>query len=341
MRPAYHPRLINSAFKDPGLYLSFLLQKRAILFDLGDLSALSARDILKVSHAFVSHTHMDHFIGLDRMLRLFLGRPKTLHIFGPAGLLKNMEGKLSGYTWNLVDNYLKPFTLVASEVHADKVVSCTYCCDEAFRPSQLTETYPADGQLLKEPAFSVSAVILDHGIPCLGFAFQERFHVNILKARVLELGLTVGPWLSHLKTALFKGQDSDSAFEVPAEWAGGQRRIFTLGELSGHIARITAGQKIAYVTDVGYTPENKRKIISLAQNADAFFIEAAFAHRQQDIAAAKHHLTAHQAGCLAAAAQVRSFTVFHYSPRYTGSGDMLAHEAAQAYHGRSPDTIAP
>ena len=93
MRPSFHPRLINGPYDDPGLYVPFLYQKRALIFDLGDLSSLTAKDILKISHAFVTHTHMDHFIGFDRLLRLFLGRDMHLHIYGPKGFLKNVEGK--------------------------------------------------------------------------------------------------------------------------------------------------------------------------------------------------------------------------------------------------------
>ncbi len=331
MRPAYHPRLINPPFEDPGLFISFLLQRRAVLFDLGDVSALSARDILKITHVFVSHTHMDHFIGFDHVLRLMLGRQKTLHLFGPAGFLDNVAARLGGYTWNLVDNYPKPLTLDVREVHPDRVLRCVYRCRDAFRPQGPPETLPADGPLLREPAFSVRAAVLDHGTPCLAFAFEERFHVNILKTRVLELGLETGPWLSRLKAAIFEGADPDADFEVPARWAGGRARRFRLGELSERVAGITPGQKIAYVTDAGWTPANRRRIVSLARGADTFFIEAAFAHRHRDIAAAKHHLTARQAGWLAAEAGAKTVAVFHFSPRYTGQEEMLRQEALEAF----------
>ena len=94
--------LVNDPFGDPGLLVQFLFQKRSLLFDLGDISPLSNAELLKVSHVFVSHTHIDHFIGFDRLLRTFFGREKTLTFYGPENFIKNVEGKLAGFTWNLV-----------------------------------------------------------------------------------------------------------------------------------------------------------------------------------------------------------------------------------------------
>jgi ribonuclease Z len=111
MAPRFLPRPVNGPFEDPALYTPLRHEKRALLFDLGDIGALSPRDILKLTHIFVTHTHMDHFCGFDRVLRLLLGRNKNLRLYGPQGFLANVTGKLAGYCWNLVGNYDSRFVL--------------------------------------------------------------------------------------------------------------------------------------------------------------------------------------------------------------------------------------
>ena len=39
MRPMLHPTLVNGRTGDPALYIETLFEKRAILFDLGDITA--------------------------------------------------------------------------------------------------------------------------------------------------------------------------------------------------------------------------------------------------------------------------------------------------------------
>jgi len=330
MRPSFHPRLINGPFDDPGIFIPFLFQSRALIFDLGDISGLPAKDILKISHVFVTHTHMDHFIGFDRLLRLMLGRDKILSLFGPCGFLKNVTGKLSGYTWNLADKYNYPLGLQVTEVHQDFTLSRKYWCRDRFEPLQEAVKQPFGGVLYEEPAFSVSAVTLDHQIPCLGLSVKERFHVNIIKEGLKRLNLEPGPWLTVFKQALYDRTDPAAEFEVttPGE---PDKKQFALGNLAGQIARITPGQKITYITDVVYSNSNKEKIVEFARDSDHLFIEAVFMDKDRDLARDKGHLTARQAGQLAARSGAKQFKIFHFSPRYTDQESLLYEEAFGAY----------
>jgi ribonuclease Z len=334
MRPRFHPRLINGPFDDPGLFIPFLFENRAVLFDLGDIQALAPRDILKISHVFVTHTHMDHFIGFDRLLRLFLGREKQLYVYGPEGFLKNAEGKLAGYAWNLVQNYNYRLSLQLTEVRSDRLITKIYRCRDKFLPQEKTAQRAFNSVLHQEAGFRVSTVILDHSLACLAFCIHEQFHVNIVREGLETLGLQTGPWLSWFKQALYSQMDPDSIFEVDIAGRQAQRQ-FQLGELAEKIALITPGQNISYITDVIYSDTNAQKIIEFAKDADHLFIEAAFLDKDRAIAKEKYHLTARQAGELAARAGAKQFTVFHFSPRYLGQETLLYQEATEAYERHS------
>jgi ribonuclease Z len=321
---------VNGPFDDPSLFIPFLYEKRAVIFDLGDIYSLSPRDILKISHVFITHTHMDHFIGFDRLLRLVLGRDQDLYLYGPENFIKNVEGKLAGYSWNLVQNYSNHLALHVTEVRDDHLLTKDYICQNRFIPVSTPAQHPFGEPLYSDPSFSVFTRILDHSMPCLGFTLKERFHINIMKDAVVGLGLETGPWLNEFKQALFNNQDPDSVFEVKFGKKH-QTKTFVLGDLAKQIALITPGQKISYIADVVYSESNIENIVELAKDADHLFIEASFLEEDRDIAKKKCHLTARQAGLIAGRAKVKQLTPFHFSPRYQGQGHLLEKEAIEAY----------
>ncbi|HEY9421810.1 MAG TPA: MBL fold metallo-hydrolase [Thermoanaerobaculia bacterium] len=335
MKPLLHPRLVNDPFGDPGLYVDFLFERRAMLFDLGDLSPLSPRQLLKVSHAFVSHTHMDHFAGFDALLRILLGRDKVLHLYGPPGFIDRVEHKLAAYTWNLVANYESDFVVRVTEVDLEGGSSSAELRSSAgFRRVPLGLKSSGDGVLLDEDTFQIRAAVLDHQIPCLAFALEEKFHVNVWKSGLEELGLPTGPWLRDLKSAVARGEPDE--MPVPVSWredGSVRQRVVSLGELRDKVLRIVPGQKLAYVTDAGYTPENAEAIVELARGADTLFIETAFTHEEERRAAEKYHLTARQAGWLARAAGVKRLIPFHFSPKHSEEEERLVREALEAFEG--------
>jgi ribonuclease Z len=333
MKPLFHPRLVNDPFGDPGLYVDFLFERRALLFDLGDLSPLSARQLLRVTHAFVSHTHMDHFAGFDSLLRVLLGREKTVHLFGPPGFVDRVEHKLAAYTWNLVANYESNLVFRVTEVHPDgTAVRADFHTRTGFRRQPDPSPALAEGLLLDEDTFLVRATFLDHQIPCLAFALEEKFHVNVWKNGLEELGLPTGPWLRELKSAVARGEPD--AAPVPVRWRENgtvRERVVSLGELKEKVLRIVPGQKLAYVTDAAYHAANARAILDLARGADLLFIESAFLHEEEERAAEKRHLTARQAGLLAREAGARRLIPFHFSPKHAEEGERLLREALEAF----------
>ncbi|MEW6439342.1 MAG: MBL fold metallo-hydrolase [bacterium] len=335
MRPDILPCLVNGPEGDPAVYAAFKYERRAFLFDLGDLCALSARSLLKVTHCFVSHTHVDHFIGFDQILRLHLGREKTLVIYGPPGFVSNVEGKLKGYSWNLVQNYPYDFRLEAHELGPGRLRAAAFGCREAFvsRPLARPAALEDGDVILDEPGLQVRASLLEHDIPCLAYVLEEKQHINVDKVRLEALGVRVGPWIRHLKEAIQKGEPDDLDIAVAAGERGPESppRRFKLGKLRKDVIRITRGQKIGYVTDAAFTDANVEKIVRLCRGADILFCEAAFSERERARARERRHLTAHQAGVLAREAGAVRLVVFHFSPKYHTEPGLLLDEAAAAF----------
>ena len=329
MSSSFLPKLVNDPFADSALFVPFFFQKRAFFLDLGEIYSVSSRDLLKTSHVFVTHTHMDHFAGFDRLIRVFLGRDKNLFIYGPKGFLKNVEGKLAGYSWNLAKNYKTCFTLYATEVCSKRLITKKFAFNNSFAPTSDDTINSFDGILLKEPELTVYAKILDHIIPCLGFSIKERFHINIIKDNLEKLELGTGPWLTTFKQALFNNAEPDS--KIIASSKNNEKIEFSLKDLAGRIAQITEGQKITYISDVICSKSNVEKIVELAKDSDHLFIEAVFLEKDKDMAKKKYHLTARQAGGIAGMAGVKQFTIFHFSPRYHEKEHLLYMEAKDAY----------
>lgn len=332
MRPSFHPRLVNDPWADPALYVEFLFESRAMLFDAGDLRALAPRKILRVSDVFISHAHMDHFMGFDWLVRICLGREKRLRLFGPPGFLDQIDHKLAAYTWNLARNYDTDFSLAVAELAPDGVRrSADFSCHGGFRRVH-EATSVGDLTLVDEPAFRVRAVVLDHKIPCLAFALEEKAHVNIWRNRLAELGLAAGPWLRDLKHAVLQGAADDSLVTAPRADSAGTLRV-PLGVIKAHALRVVPGEKLCYVTDCAHHDANLARIVELVEGCDVLFIEAMFLDADAGHAAAKAHLTARQAGEIARIAGARRVVPFHFSARYSGRFDCLQAEFEDAYRG--------
>ena len=284
------PSLVNEPFSDPGLFIDFRFGRRALLFDLGDLTPLSPRQLLRVSHAFVSHAHMDHFSGFDRLLRVCLHRTLPLHLIGPVGFGDRVDHKLKAYTLNLLDEHSCDFVITASEFNGEEFDRmCEFRAREGFRQREVSPSRLPPGTLLDEDEFYVAGVVLDHGTPCLAFAFEEKRRVNVWSEGLKSLGLGVGPWLNEAKRAVRRGEPDNSAIVI------GHDLSLPLAVLKQHALRTARGQKIAYVVDAAYHGQNIDRIVALANGADQFFIEAPFLDADVAVAAERKHLTVRQA----------------------------------------------
>jgi len=335
MRSLFEPRLVNTAFGDPGLYVDFRDERRALLFDLGDITALPPRKLMRLSHVFVTHAHMDHFAGFDQLLRVILGRKPAIALYGGPDFIAQVEHKLRAYSWNVVQRYEIELLIDVHEIGTDG-------CGRRARFSSRTgftrsamEPFERSGDVLHdETIFRVRGRFVDHGIPCLAYLLEEKARVRVNKERLVALGICTGAWLRDLKEAIIMSAPGQTPIWVRWRDRQGEHAMTrSVDELRDLVLDVVPGQRIGYVTDLRYTESNVQTLTQLLQDADLLFIESVFLQEDAEHAAKKNHLTAQQAGQIAHWARAKTLVPFHFSPRYEGRETELVAQAFAAWSG--------
>jgi len=339
MRTTLEPRLVDPSGLEPGLIVDVRDQRRALLFDLGDIAHLAPRLLLRVSHAFVSHTHMDHFAGFDHLLALGLGRVRRLVLWGGPGFTDQVEHKLRAYTWNVVHRYEVPIVIEAHALAPDGTrTQARFDSTERFARTDLAGEAAAPlgtDVLLDEPLFRVRGAFVDHEMPVLAFAIEETAQVRVAADRIAARGLATGPWLRTLKDAVLAGADDDTPIDVAwRDRDGAHAERHSVGALRPLVLDTVPGRRIGYVTDLRFTERNLEQLAGLLGDVDLLYIESVFLDADRDHALRKNHLTARQAGTIARRLAAKRVVPFHFSPRYRGSEGLLRAEVEAAWQGR-------
>ena len=170
---------------------------------------------------------------------------------------------------------------------------------------------PEAGAVLADgPAFLLEARPLSHAVPAVGYRLAEPDSRRMLPAELAARGIT-GPDIGRLQR--------DGRIERNGRW-------FQLAEVSAP----RRGQKFAFIMDTRLCDA----AFELADDADLLVCESTFADADADLAEDYGHLTAGQAGRIAAAAGARRLVLTHFSQRYADEAmPQLLRDAAAAYDG--------
>jgi ribonuclease Z len=325
MRPSFLPRLVNGPLFDPVVYVRILNERKALLFDCGHFEGLAPRELLSLEAVCISHTHMDHFMGLDSVLRAILHRDEPLTIFGPEGITGKTLSKLRSYTWNLVSGYGLEITIC--EILPGRMHITRTRADAGFAVTHRS-TAPREGTRISSCSrYTLDAVILDHIVPCLAYVLKEPFHLNILKNAFAGRGYLPGAWIGTLKEHIFAGR-MDELIRVNTHDGTKEVRVAQLRE---ELVTTTPGQSVAFVTDISCSRDNLAALQGPAHGADMLFIEAYYLHELKDHAGARGHLTARQAGMIAGMLEAGQVFPMHVSPRHHDRIDEIHAEVNAAW----------
>ena len=334
-KPPYEIKLINGVQGDPGLFCFSPATGDGCLFDAGALEELSNRDLLKVRNVFVTHAHIDHLIGFDRFIRVNIPHGRPLNFFGPPSFAKNIQGKLRGFLWNLLEP--GQLSIFVSEIDREGVVSTFQLKNDdhfALHPASPKQS-PASFVDAPEPVAPVAAVarlsdqarveavVLDHGTPVVGYCVQGPRKFRVKPESLERLGLTPGPWLGELQHAL-ASSPGDSSFELAGN-------ATTLSLIAEKVFESSMRRPLAYLTDFIFSRANLDRIVATMQDVEVLYCEATFKDSHIDRAAAKKHLTTRQSALIARLLKAKELRIFHISNIYHGDVESVLTEASDFF----------
>lgn len=321
-------RLVNGSTGDPALFIDYPGRDDALLFDAGDNAALDMGRLGDLGVVFVTHHHVDHFIGLDRIVRANLDRDKTLRVFGPDGTIRKVYDRIKSYEYPFF-----PFQKVVLEVHElldGRRRSARLECSLRFPEPEVEESDWEGGVAFANEDVSVEAAPVDHTVPCLAFALVERpgFHPD--PSRLADGPLRPGPWVAKALRLL----RDDAPGNTPLTIDGGR---FSLATLRDRYFVESSGARIAYVTDTAWSIASRPALLRLARGARRLYCDSFYAQAQLAQAEKYRHMTATQAAEFAREAGVEELILIHFSMRYEGRYETLVAEARATFPGATAD----
>jgi ribonuclease Z len=167
-----------------------------------------------------------------------------------------------------------------------------------------------DGVAADVPAFRLEARTLSHPVPTVGYRLVEPDGRRMLPAELTARGVT-GPEIGRLQQA--------------GRLVSGGRLV-----LLEHVSEPRRGQRFAFVMDTRLCDA----AFELAAGADMLVCESTFADADAALARDYGHLTAGQAGRIAAESGARLLVLTHVSQRYEyGAAEQLQRDAAAVFSG--------
>lgn len=315
-------QLVNGSTGDPVLLMDYPDRDDALLLDAGDNSPLTLKQLADLRAVFITHHHVDHFIGLDRIVRANIDADKTVSIIGPTGTIQKVYDRIRSYEYQFFP--FQKIVLHVSDVTADTICSARLDCGRRFPPPEVQKT-PRNGLAIFETeTLSVDACEADHTVPCLSYAVAEKPGYYLDPQALAGGCLKPGPWIGEVLTHLRSEQPQEPSLKID----GG---LYMIKDLAARYFKLSTGARLAFITDTLMSPAARPRLLKLARGATRLYCDSFYLDTQKSSAEKHRHTTARQAAEFAAEAGVEELILIHFAGRYVGRYDRLVDEARSIF----------
>ncbi len=269
-----------------------------IICECGEASELTVKDCQNTNALFISHTHIDHFINFDTILRHQIGGGNRVVICGPKGISKQVQSKIKAYQWNLIAEDAITYE-VREIIDSDRIEV------SELRPPiwDIVKTEERN-KLYENKKFSVEFTILDHKTPSIAYLFKEY---DSIKFEANKSAFKSGAWVSRLKNA-YQAKDDLAAIMI-------ENQSYQAKELY-HLLEIKKGDTLGMIMDHAASASNHEKIAKLFQDCNKVYIECFYNYADRALAAANYHSYSKASGEIMSRCGVKTPIPIHFSRKY-------------------------
>ncbi len=296
------PELKSKFDEDISILISLDNYSSHFICECGDASGLTVKECQNTEAIFISHTHIDHFINFDFILRHQIGIARKIVICGSEGIISQVQSKIKGYQWNLIEK--GAITYEIREIKNTGQIVSVEISPPDWEIVKLKEETKHSKTIYSNERFVVDFTILDHKTASIAYLFKEKDSVKI---NIENSDFKGGPWVSKLKKAFEIGADS-TIIEI-------EGKVYKANELF-HLLEIKKGDTLGVIMDHAANKPNHEKIKSLFEACNKVFIESFYMLKDKEFAKSNYHSYSEASAKIMKDSNVKTAIPVHFSRKY-------------------------
>ena len=268
--------------------------------ECGEAKALTVKECQNTKAIFISHTHIDHFVNFDTILRHQIGSKQRIIICGPKGITKQVQSRIQSYCWNLITE--DAIIYEVREIQSQGTITSAELKPPFWEITPLEDA--SNPSIYENELFEVTYTILDHKTETIAYLFKGRDKTKI----DLQKGdFKGGKWVKDLKTA-FEIDDPNCNINIGD-------KIYKASDLF-YLIEVKKGKKLGVIMDHAASLVNHKNILTTFKDVDQVFIESFYKVEDKEAAISNYHSYSLESGRIMKECQVKEAIPVHFSRKY-------------------------